>query len=53
MSTPPYYLLLFSMFLNFIVVANSINKPKAAIPVSFSGISIIVQGLVMRVIAIN
>ncbi len=53
MSNYPYYLLLFSMLLNFIVIINSINKPKAAIPVSFSGLSIVVQGLVMRVVAVN
>lgn len=48
-----YALLLFSMFLNFIVVAYSINRPNAAIPVSLSGTSIIIQGLVMRIIAIT
>jgi uncharacterized membrane protein len=46
-----YYLILTSMFLNFIVVANQINKKESWLVVSFSGTSIILQGLAMRAIA--
>jgi len=53
MPQHPYYLLLFSMFLNFIVVAYSVNRSNSAIPVSLSGTSIIVQGLAMRIIAMT
>jgi uncharacterized membrane protein len=46
-----FYLILTSMFLNFIVVAYQINKKHSWLVVSFSGTSIILQGLAMRAIA--
>jgi hypothetical protein len=51
MKTMFYYLILASMFLNFIVVAYQINKKQSWLVVSFSGTSIILQGLAMRAIA--
>ncbi len=53
MGSYPYVLLLISMFLNLIVVINTLNKPNAAIPVSFAGVSIVIQGIAMRMIAIH
>jgi uncharacterized membrane protein len=46
-----FCLILASMFLNFIVVAYQINKKQSWLVVSFSGTSIVLQGLAMRVIA--
>jgi uncharacterized membrane protein len=46
-----FYLILTSMFLNFIVVAYQINKKHSWLVVSFSGTSIVLQGLAMRAIA--
>lgn len=43
-----FYLLLASMILNLIVVGYCLNKPNAAVPVSLSGLSIVLQGLIMR-----
>jgi uncharacterized membrane protein len=52
MSMTPmfYYLILTSMFLNFILVAYQINKKQSWLVVSFSGTSIVLQGLAMRAI---
>jgi uncharacterized membrane protein len=46
-----FYLILASMFLNFMIVAYQINKKHSWLVVSFSGTSIILQGMAMRVIA--
>lgn len=51
MNTMPFYFLLTSMFLNFVVVVYQFNKEHAALVVSFSGTSIVLQGLAMRYIA--
>jgi len=51
MNTMFFYLILASMFLNFIVVAYQINKKQSWLVVSFSGTSIVLQGLAMRAIA--
>ena len=48
MSHYPYYFILASMFLNFIVVAHQINKKQSAVVVSLSGSSIVLQGLAIR-----
>lgn len=50
-NSMPFYFLLTSMFLNFVVVAYQINKKHSALVVSFTGISIVLQGLAMRYIA--
>jgi len=51
MNTMPFYFILTSMFLNFIVVAHQINKKSSWLVVSFSGTSIILQGMALRVVA--
>jgi uncharacterized membrane protein len=51
MSNMFFYLILTSMFLNFIVVAYQINKKHSWLVVSFSGTSIILQGMALRAIA--
>ena len=48
MSNMFFYLILTSMFLNLIVVAYQINKKNSWLVVSFSGTSIVLQGLAMR-----
>jgi hypothetical protein len=40
------------MFLNFVVVVYQINKKDSALVVSFTGTSIILQGLAMRYFAL-
>lgn len=50
MSNMFFYLIFASMFLNFIVVAYQINKKHAWLVVSFSGTSIVLQGLAMRAV---
>lgn len=52
MNSTPFYFLLASMLLNFIVVVYQINKKHAALVVSFSGTSIVLQGLAMRYFAL-
>ena len=47
----PYYCLFAAMFLNFVVVAYQINKKHSAVVVSFTGTSIVLQGLAMRYFA--
>lgn len=51
MNTMPYYFLIASMFLNFVVLVYQFNKKNAALVVSFSGTSIVLQGLAMRYFA--
>ena len=51
MNTMFFYLILASMFLNFVVVAYQINKKHSWLVVSFSGTSIVLQGLAMRAVA--
>ena len=48
-----FYILVISMILNFIVLGISLNRPDSFFPVSLSAISISLQGLALRVIAIN
>lgn len=51
MNTFPFFFIIASMFLNFIVVAYQINKKHSAVVVSLSGVSIILQGIAIRYIA--
>ena len=48
-----FHILVTSMILNFIVLGISLNRPDSFFPVSLSAISIFLQGLALRVIAIN
>jgi len=51
MNNMHYYFLILSMFLNFVVVVYQINKKHSALVVSFTGTSIVLQGLAMRYFA--
>ncbi len=53
MSQYPFYFILSSMFMNFIVVAYQINKKQSAVVVSFTGTSIVLQGLAIRALVMG
>lgn len=53
MNNFPFYFLIASMFLNFIVVAYQINKKHSAVVVSLSGMSIVLQAMALRYIAVS
>ncbi len=53
MNSVPFYFLIASMVLNFIIIAYQLNKKQSAIVVSLSGISIVLQAMVMRYIAVS
>ncbi len=48
-----FYILVISMILNFFVLGISLSRPSSFIPVSFSAISISLQGYALRLIALN
>ena len=53
MEFQAFYILVASMFCNFVVLGISINRPDSFYPVSLSAISISLQGFALRLIAIN
>jgi len=53
MENYAFYILVTSMFLNFIVLGISLNRPDSFFPVSLSAISISLQGYALRLIALN
>ncbi len=53
MENKLFFILVGSMILNFFVLGISLSRPQSFIPVSFSALSISLQGYALRLIALG